>query len=603
MNVPDKLRQVHAMVRRGPRVLMWRLGHELNRRGGYQRKHPIADWRKEDVQFVSPFAVPTRVVGEPEEGVDYFSWDRRPIPENWHRHPITGTEYPKPYWSKVNLGAQDVKWAWEPARFDWVIAACREVIPDSSRLLAGIRGWRDQNRPFEGVHWACGQETSFRMFALMIAATVMQLRNRAAAAEIRAMLPQHAERIASALNYALSQENNHGLSESVALFLAGHALPDHPQAATWRDSGKSEFIRQVFEQFTEDGWYAQHSHNYTRVALLDGLIALRVASFFNDPLPEEVKYRLEAAAKLLAGISINGVVPNYGANDGANVLPLHECCYGDFRPVIAAVLRATGYGSPFLPGPWDELSEWFGLPLTTGAFVPPHSSPEGGYYVIANGDWRAMIRCHTYTNRPSQADMLHVDLWHGELNVLRDGGTYSYNDPEKIGEFLKLTPAHNAVFVFDKEGKPVSQMQKLGQFMWSNITEAKLLEITENAFLGEQYGYRTKQGLVHRRAAILREEGLTIIDDLISTFPQSYGMNFRLGGEGWTLADGVATNGTYTIRFEGVPDLEVILLTPQDTNDLANAESTYYGRLDRTFALKLRWSGETSRLTTTVLTQ
>ena len=29
--------------------------------------------------------------------------------------------------------------------------------------------------------------------------------------------------------------------------------------------------------------------------------------------------------------------------------------------------------------------------------------------------------------RPSQADALHLDLWHRGVNLLRDAGTFSYN--------------------------------------------------------------------------------------------------------------------------------------------------------------------------------
>jgi len=587
-------------LRRGPQVIGWRARHMLDVKfGRYAKRLPIRDWPTEDVRFESPFCVPKRVIGEPHPlKVSYFSWDKRPLPEDWNRHPISGNAYPKAYWTQIPLGREDVKWAWEPARFDWLIAACRDIIPDPKAVLAAIRTFKDQCRPNEGVQWACGQETSFRMFALMVAATVLQLRDREAAAEVRAMLVPHAERIALALNYAMSQENNHGLSESAALFLAGHALPEHPAASTWKAEGKTHFVRQVYAQFTEDGWYAQHSHNYTRVALLDGLIALRVASHFGDSLPDGVIVRLEEAAKLLAGVAHEGRVPNYGANDGANVLPLHACDYSDFRPILAAVLRATGYGSPYEPGPWDELSEWFGLPLTSGAPIVPRSSREGGYYVLAEGPWRAAIRCHTYQNRPAQADMLHLDLWHKGLNLLRDGGTYSYNDPHGIGSFLKMTPAHNAITI---DGE--SQMEKISQFMWGVETESKVIQTSDKEFLGEHYGYRTKHGVVHRRGVTLREQEVVITDDLIAAFPKSYAMNFRLGGENWRFEGSAIVNDQFSISISGHPDLDIRLIDPKDEDSLANIESTHYGKLDRTYTVCIQWSGETSRVTTTILSR
>ena len=39
----------------------------------------------------------------------------------------------------------------------------------------------------------------------------------------------------------------------------------------------------------------------------------------------------------------------------------------------------------------------------------------------------ALLRLPTYRFRPVHADPLHFDLWHGGVNLLRDGGSYAYN--------------------------------------------------------------------------------------------------------------------------------------------------------------------------------
>lgn len=489
----------------------------------------------------------------------------------------------------------DIKWMWEPSRMDWVVRAARAIAAGHATpwLISELRRWREANRPNEGVNWACGQETSFRMFALMLLATVLQQKDREAAAEVRAMLSQHAERVEQAISYAISQHNNHGLSETVALFLSGHALPDHPRAHTWRQEGRSWFIRQVYEQFSHDGWYAQHSHNYTRVALLDGLIAMRVAEAYGDPLPTDVVHRFAAAARLLAGLSREGRIPNYGSNDGANVLPLHSCGYEDFRPIVAAVLRAAGEGSPFEAGPWDELSAWFGLALGERSEVEATSSKEGGYYVLSSGDWQGAIRCHTFTDRPAHADMLHLDLWFGDEAILRDGGTYSYNDTDGIGDYLKSTAAHNAVRV---DG--LDQMVKGSRFLWLDWTESKVLETGATKFSGEHYGYRSRRGVIHRRTVSL-DGGVRIEDELYAVARHRYEVNFRLGGEGWVLEGTSLRNDRFAIEFEG-SGLEIRLIDPADESERAGLESTYYGRVERRWAVALSWTGETSRLVTTI---
>lgn len=597
--ISKKILLAQTLARLGPRALRLAGQHRLRlKRKWYAKKYPVSDWRADDVRFVSPFVIPkAKLEGEATGGVNYFSWDRRPLPEDWHRHPITGHQYPKAHWSRIPMFAGgDIKWSWEASRMDWVVHASRRIAGrgEAPTLIDELKRWRDENRPNEGVNWACGQETSFRMFALMICATVLQDRDREAAKLVRTMLPQHAERVEQAITYAISQHNNHGLSETVALFLAGHALPDHPRASAWRHVGKSSFVAQAHEQFTDDGWYAQHSHNYTRVALLDGLIAMRVAAFFGDPLPKAVIKKFAAAARLLAGVCRDGRVPNYGSNDGANVLPLHDCEYSDFRPIIAAVLRVAGEVSPFEAGPWDELSHWFGLPLGESAPVTPVSAPEGGYYVISSGEWLGAIRCHTYSDRPAHADMLHLDLWHGDLNLLRDGGTYSYNDPDGVGDFLKSTAAHNAITVDGED-----QMIKGSRFLWLYWTESKKLTYKPDEFSGEHYGYRTRMGAVHRRRVTLKEE-VTIEDEVYAVTDHTYGLVYRLGGRGWVLDGQAVRNDQFEISFSGIKTLDIELIPPTDEVSLYNAESTHYGRLDRTFAVRLGWKGETSRLVTTI---
>lgn len=596
--IAKRLLLLKTLARLGPRALKLAGQHRLRlRRGWYAKRFPVTDWRTEDVRFISPFVIPKLVDAGPIEAeVAYFSWDCRPLPEAWNVHPLTGHEYPKRHWSQIPMFAGgDIKWMWEPSRMDWVVQATRSIAAGhpTSWLMSELRRWREANRPNEGVNWACGQETSFRMFALMLLATVLQNKDRAAAAEIRAMLPQHAERVEQALSYAISQHNNHGLSETVALYLAGHALPDHPRAHLWRQEGRSWFIRQVHEQFSGDGWYAQHSHNYTRVALLDGLIAMRVAEAYGDPLPSDVIHRFAEAARLMAGIARDGRVPNYGSNDGANVLPIHGCGFEDFRPIIAAVLRSTGGASPFEPGPWDELSQWFGLPVNGSVNVDAASSREGGYYVLKQGEWLGAIRCHTYADRPAHADMLHLDLWFGNEAVLRDGGTYSYNDPDGIGDFLKSSAAHNAVRV---DG--LDQMVKGSRFLWLDWTESKLLEAGPDRFVGEHYGYRSRHGVIHRRSVTL-DESVRIEDELYAVAPHRYDLSFRLGGDGWKLEGTRLFNDHFKVEFEGA-NLQIELSDPADEGSRAGLESTFYGRVEKRWAVSISWRGESNRLVTKI---
>ena len=58
--------------------------------------------------------------------------------------------------------------------------------------------------------------------------------------------------------------NNHLLSESLALYLVSHFLPNVPESQRWRDKGRSILEKEAERQCYPDGGYIQQSHNYHR---------------------------------------------------------------------------------------------------------------------------------------------------------------------------------------------------------------------------------------------------------------------------------------------------------------------------------------------------
>ena len=53
----------------------------------------------------------------------------------------------------------------------------------------------------------------------------------------------------------------------------------------------------------------------------------------------------------------------------------------------------------------------------------------------------AMLRYPRFRYRPGHADALHLDLWLGDRNILRDGGTYSYNAERKWLNYFSVLKA------------------------------------------------------------------------------------------------------------------------------------------------------------------
>ena len=51
-------------------------------------------------------------------------------------------------------------------------------------------------------------------------------------------------------------------------------------------------------------------------------------------------------------------MPVYGSNDGALVLPLNNCDFTDYRPLLQLGSYATKGTRLFQPGAWDEPLYW-----------------------------------------------------------------------------------------------------------------------------------------------------------------------------------------------------------------------------------------------------
>jgi hypothetical protein len=257
------------------------------------------------------------------------------------------------------------------------------------------------------------------------------------------------------------------------------------------------------------------------------LLALRLAELAGAPFERDLYDGLRRGADFLFQMmdSQTGRLPQYGNNDGADVLPLSECDFNDYRPVIQAV-HYLAHRRRLLPaGPWDEDLIWlFGPDALAGDKpVPPEPVSSafdlGGYYTLRGSDSWAMIRCHTYRDRPGQCDPLHVDLWWRGQNVFQDCGTYQYYVPGRpdVEHYFKSVAAHNTVTVDGVD--PTRHVSRFLSFPWLRARKRHFGQAAEAVwrFEGEHYGYdRAPWGVLHRRTVIALSDGpWVIVDDLL----------------------------------------------------------------------------------------
>ncbi len=456
-------------------------------------------------------------------------------PPPWHRHPRSGRIWDAAaHWTLVDHGGSegDIKWIWEPHRFAFAWLLPRAFVASGDRRYAtefhrAVHDWAEANPPYRGAAWSCAQETSLRAIALVFAASAL----RTIDPLVERILHDSARRIAATLHYALSQRNNHAISEAVGLWTLAVTCPAWPQSARWQAAAARALREAIRDQFARDGAYIQESINYHRLAVHLLLWARWVSRSRSAPLPEEVDRALTGSLDLLAGLLpvAGGEVPNHGHDDGSLLLALSGCDYADLRPTIQHLAFDTRRPT-VPPGPWDEPAAWFGLAAADPVRKVPDAMrvTSSGYITSVRGDWMLFSRvaCHR-DHRPGHADALHVDVWRGSENLALDPGTFAYSEPPPWDNRLVETRVHNTCSVGSR-----SQSRRRGRFLWTHWSCASLVERAEHVWLAK-VGATWDGTHAHWRLVAHGEGAIDVLDRIVGATPAALRVHWNLLGTGW----------------------------------------------------------------------
>lgn len=479
----------------------------------------------------------------------YFSSETLDLgwPPNWLLNPYTGgVHHARTHWCDYPTFSQelgDIKEVWEPSRFAcafWLTRAYAltrdEKYPRAFWEL--FESWVNQNPPNLGPNWKCGQETGIRLFGWAFALYAFWNSPSTTPERVASMarlMAIQAERIYHNIDFAVSQKNNHSMSEAIGMMTVALLFPEFREAEKWFERGEHVLESDVRRQIYDDGSFVQHSTNYHRVMLHDCLWAIQLCEVNGRPLSAELVRRVGCAAEWLHEMldTASGSVPNYGANDGALVLPLSSCPYEDFRATVQAGMYLKEMRRVLPDGPWDEMAYWLFGERAFGTAVEPRQPTSrrfdsGGYYTLRSNDSWSMVRCHSYTDRPAHVDMLHMDLWHRGVNVLSDSGSYKYFAPESPGaeKYFKDIRAHNTVEIGGR-----GPLELASRFLWLPWPGARVIEHREARWIGEHDGYARSPWRVTHRRTIEHDGGVWTVSDELS------GKGRQLVTLRWHLAD------------------------------------------------------------------
>jgi hypothetical protein len=446
---------------------------------------------------------------------------------DWVSNPETGFKYDiSKHWSQINdysSESGDIKYVWEKSRFSFLNTIIRydyHFEDDQSEFVFNeIENWINNNPMNLGPNYVCSQEMTIRcfnwIFALNYYKNSKNLTNNRFLKIINTIY-WHADHIYKNINFSkIAVRNNHAITECLGIYTFGLLFPSFPNSAKWKRNGKKWFQNEISYQVYNDGTFLQFSMNYHRVLVQLFTWAIQINKLNDLPFNDDVYIKAKKSLSFLLSCmnENNGMLPNYGANDGALFFKLGVQEFRDYRPQLEALSLSLGINWPYST---SEEKYWFGLETTSSNldvkdYNPLNSFKNGGYYMINDIEDSTLtfIRCGIHRDRPSQADNLHLDLWINDENILRDAGSYKYNTNESDLNYFFGSKSHNTVTLGEN-----NQMLKGGRFIWYYWTQslgAKLKEVKDEfIFNGKISAFRQIDKNATHTRSIKKKKGIPI---------------------------------------------------------------------------------------------
>ena len=450
----------------------------------------------------------------------------------------------------------DIKAIWELSKFKWIGSILNNYNDKEARYILNdwIQNWVKNNPPFKGFQWKCSQEAAFRVIYLSF--ILRHFNNVYVNDCFYELIHAHLIKIFKGIQYSKSQMNNHIISESVALFIGGILLTKNgnKEGAKFSRKGKDIFQKYIKLLVLKDGTFSQYSSQYHLLVLELVLIMLINLQEQDEVLDLKSIDKISKLCSWMKTLSNNktGRHINLGHNDGMSIFSFLRSCKDDFRPVISLLDKILiGDTSNLIM--YEELESFIKIEeikplLDSDQSVYTKDNVqvlnEGGFAKLNINNFDATLRLPIFHFRPSQLDILHLDLSIDGQKILRDSGTYSYNPfSSSIQDALWTNKGHNTA-LFDDH----FQLRRFSRFLyldWSSV--AMHYDIKKDSIACSFTDYR---GCNHSRSVYLSNNNeVFVLEDAISGFKYRAKILFHLDSDDWILdGNSIFTKG-FKIKF------------------------------------------------------
>ena len=478
----------------------------------------------------------------------------------------------------------DIRALWEAHRLAPLLHLAQAAAHDPegdhlNHAEALLADWAAANQPFRGPGWACAQEAALRAMGISLALALLGA-DRRPSPGARELLALHARRIRATRAYGAAQDNNHPISEAAGLFICGLLLGK----ARDQRAGARGLSRAVARLVAPCGAFAQASPAYHRLmldvlAIAEWFRRRHGAPGFAAPFAASAAAATQWLGRIMAP---NGALPRIGPCDDSAFADLSGLGPGDARASLERASRLFLNANAGLPD--DPGCRALGLAAAPAVPRPQaqHWRSAGWFGVTGAGDARGVLRTGVPLRfRPGQADLLHFDLWDGNDNLLRDGGSGAYLPPPGFDWWQRMLAdgaGHNLITFDDAEPMP-----RLGPFLFGRWPRCRAIPD----------GAKTRDWRGNRHARRIECRGrLWRVEDRVGGDFRRLALRWRLSPGDWRrIPDGVeGTKARITLAADAPFSLELI----------RGWESPAYGRVEPAPVLELRAKRPIGRIYTEI---
>jgi hypothetical protein len=418
-------------------------------------------------------------------GIEFQTAD--PIP--WRQDPKTGKIWPAKFHAYMRIpfcdgigdmhGAPDVKYVWELNRHEFLLDCAKAYYLTgeeryAERVFAVMSSWIQGNPYLQGVNWAGPLEVAVRSLAWLWCYQFCRSW-KGLSADIHLELIKSFYQHGSYLHRLMerySSPNNHLIGEAAALYLLGGFFPEFDEATAWREGAWRILAAEPEKQFYADGGSTEQSTSYHHYCLGFFLLAMLLRRRQEQPVPESMLNRLEAAMEFSLWMTTpDGTVPRIGDTDDARSIRFGEIRFWDFRNLLSLGASIFNRGDlKAAAGAFSEDALWLLGPAGYANYEalpaqPPVATsrifPHSGYAIFRSG-WGPEDHHLCFDGGPIGVGLHGADIpsfTHGHADILSvtasvfgkpllvDAGFYTYNGSPAWHRYCRDIRGHNTVSV------------------------------------------------------------------------------------------------------------------------------------------------------------